>query len=523
MSSASGSPRYRALFIGHKIGKPTAEFQSAIEDEWAETLALHCDVHSIHDDFDYGEVCDKINPDFVVLRGPGGYRSVPLNITNVDARPDIPKIGFHVEDPHDTARVSFLRLLDHMKIERFFIPGTATFRQSSELASRAFTMGLFVDDTIFREYDLEKLIPVSVFGGLAVPGFYAWRAETCQKIADHFPTMIYTHPGYASPVPRHHFPVAGADYAKMLNRSWFSLADPTREAYVVRKHLEIPAAGAILIAPDFPELACYGFRDMENCVLGSGARLFEKIAAVANDPELYAMIRAAGQALVHARHTRKAWRWIVDWYECQRSLRPGEIVQQQGVLGPFRAVPCDANIPALAAEPLGDSDFAAAMKKAMGIIVNNGNLLEAEAILKSVAGWLGHLHEPYVPSGLIALLRGQPARAKEMFLNPHAIRTRREGVTDFDPEELAWLWMTGVILSDDSLVNLSLAESEGVRHLSLRRMAVVQAAMAGKVDQNAGPALTRMKDDRLSIHWTGQLEWSAWLAVVSRILAANKR
>jgi len=522
-ATQAGPSRYRALFIGPKGGKPAAKFQSELEDEWEETLSLHCDLHAIHHDFDYGEVCDQVNPDFVVFRNPGGYRPDPLNITNVDARPDIPKIGFYVEDPHDTSRVSFLRLLDQMKIESFFVPGTAPIRQSPELAARAFTMSLFIDDAVFRQYGLEKLIPVSVFGGIAVPTFYNWRAETFREIFHHFPTLIYTHPGYTHPVPPHHFPVSGADYAKMLNRSRFSLADSTREAYVVRKHLEIPAAGAILVAPDFPELACYGFRDMQNCVLGSGARLFDKIATVASDPELYNQICVSGQHLVHARHTRKGWRGILDWYECQRALRPGETVQQQGVFGPFKAVPGGVNVPAMAAEPLGDSDFSAAMKKAVNLILRNQNLDEAEATLQAVASWLGHLHEPYVQLGLVALLRGQPGRAKEMFLKPYAIRAQREGVTSFDPEELAWLWLTGSILSDDGLVNLAIMKADGVRHLSLRRMAAVRAAQQGSVPEITSALLNRSDDDRLSIHWTGQLEWGAWLALVSRISAANKK
>ncbi len=515
--------KYRALFIGHKIGKPTAEFQSAIEDEWAATLALHCDLHIVNDDFDYAELCDTINPDFVVLRNPGGYRSQPVQIRNAKARPDIPKIGIYVDDPHDTARVTFLRLLDELSIERFFVPGTATFRQSPELAARAFTMGLFIDDEVFHDYGLEKLIPVTIFGGLAVPKFYAWRTETAQHIADHFPTLIYTHPGYSNPVPRHHFAVIGADYAKILNRSWFSLADPTREAYVVRKHLEIPAAGAILVAPDFPELACYGFSDMQNCVLGSGTRLFEKIAAIANDPALYENIRIAGQQLVHARHTRRTWRWILDWYECRRSLRPGESVQQQGVLGPFNAVP--SGLPSLDAHPLGDSDFAIAMKQTMRLILDDRNLDEAEAILRNVASWLGHLHEPYVPLGIMELLRGRPARAKEWLMTPYAIRARREGGTCLDPEEIAWLWITGELLGDENLVKLATTSADGVEHLSLRRARAVctpRTPDQGPL-QITSELLHRTDCDRPSIHWTGQLDWNVWLDLVSRIMSANQK
>jgi hypothetical protein len=364
---------------------------------------------------------------------------------------------------------------------------------------------------------------VSVFVGLAVPAFYSWRAETCQHIADYLPTLIYTHPGYSNPIPRYHFPVTGADYSRMLNRSWFSMADCTREAYVVRKHLEIPASGAVLVAPDFAELGCYGFRDMENCVLGSGARLFEKLTRVAGDPELYERLKKSGQRLVHDKYTRNTWRWIVDWFECHRSLRPGETVQQEGVLGPFRAVTGGANA-ACPAAAFRDSDFSAAMKKALDLVASGRNLEEAETLLRAVAGWLGHLHEPYVLLGLIALLRGEAAQAKELFLTPFAIRERREGMTCFDPEEVAWLWITGVVSKDQSLIDLAAAQSTGVNHLSLRRMAVIRAmSLQADITPHLDTVLAKSEGDRLSIHWTGQLDWPVWLDLVKRILAANKK
>jgi hypothetical protein len=164
------------------------------------------------------------------------------------------------------------------------------------------------------------------------------------------------------------------------------------------------------------------------------------------------------------------------------------------------------------------------MKRAMKLILCDRNLDDAEATLNTVTSWLGHLHEPYIPLGLIALLRGQPARAKEMFLNPYTIRARREGATSFDPEELAWLWITGEILGDPNLVKLAIDNAAGVHHLSLRRMATVctlRTTADGPL-QITPELLSRRGNDRLSIHWTGQLEWSVWLDLISRIMAANK-
>jgi hypothetical protein len=187
-------------------------------------------------------------------------------------------------------------------------------------------------------------------------------------------------------------------------------------------------------------------------------------------------------------------------------------------------VPDAINTPSLSAGPFDDSDFTALMKKAMKLILCDRKLDEAEATLNTVASWLGHLQEPFVPLGLIALLRGQPARAKEMFLNPYAIRLRREGATSFDPEELAWLWITGEILGDANLVKLAADNAGGVQHLSLRRVATVctQRTAADGPPQITPELLSRRDTDRLSIHWTGQLEWSVWLELINRIMAANK-
>ena len=127
------------------------------------------------------------------------------------------------------------------------------------------------------------------------------------------------------------------------------------------------------------------------------------------------------------------------------------------------------------------------------------------------------------PLGIIELLRGQPARAKEMFLAPRAIRVRREGVSSFDPEEIAWLWMTGLLLGDDRLVKLAAEKANGARHLSLRRMAKVcteRTAVDGP-PKITPELLTRAEDDQLSIYWTGQLPWDVWLDLISRIAAAN--
>lgn len=517
--------KFHALFVRHKHGKPLPDWLLTLEDEIVTVLSQDLKITVIEEDFDYGEVCDRDNPDFVIFNSPGCHRSVPLTIANSKARPDIPRIGFlnYGTDPHDTARAVFLRMMDELKIDRFFsIQGAAAMRQSPELMGRVFIAPLYIDGKVFKDYGLEKDIPVSVFGWGVAPNFYNWRTSVVQEIFNYFPTLIYTHPGYG-PRENHRFIIEGVDYAKMLNRSRFSIADTTRVDYLVRKHLEIPASGAVLVSSPTSDVFYYGFRDMENCIMGSGMELFQKIARVVNDPELYEAMRKKGHDLVHSRFVYDKWHYMRDWYACQRALRPGETVQQQGVFGPFVAVPGGAELPAVACDPLQDSEFSLGMKDAWQKILAGERMEEAEAALTGMLGWLGHLTEPWMLLGIIALLRGQAARAKEFFLLPYQIRFSREcGNTCFDPEEIAWLNLTGVLMADGGFVQQMRAEASGIRYLGLRRMEwLFQKQM--NPDALPPPGVEeRQPDDRLTTHWTGQLDIDTWSGLINRIIAANK-
>jgi hypothetical protein len=314
----------------------------------------------------------------------------------------------------------------------------------------------------------------------------------------------------------------------LLNQSYFSLADTTRCAYVVRKHLEIPASSAILVSPDTASLADYGFADMQNCVLGEGPALLDKIATVANDPALYKCICKAGHDLVHARYTHRSWRYLVDWYETVRARLPGEVVVQQGHFGPFAAVKGPAK-PAVRDCSVPDNDMTAILRAARAAIFAGVKLDDAERSLREIAGW--HVvSEPWLLLGVIALLNGQLETARDHFLQPAALQNSRHVTFDFapgtliafDPVELAWLLFVAWLRHDADLVRLVDAhESLGMRHLALRRMRRLIAEADGVAPTEFAEPDGRLPKDRLSIHWLGQESTATWHALISRILAAN--
>ncbi|MDD4617214.1 MAG: glycosyltransferase [Alphaproteobacteria bacterium] len=517
--------KYRALFVRQKSGLSGIDWLHRLEDEIVTMFSGDFKLTVIEDNFDYGEVCDKINPDLVIFDAPGGTRPVPLEISNRAARPDIPRIAFtNNQDPHDTSRVSLLKLMDDFRINNVFcLAGAAFMRQSPDLMGRIFPAPQYIDPEIFKDYGLEKIVPVSIFGWGAAPSFYHWRTSLVHEIYNYFPTLVYTHPSYTSTTEAHRFPISGAEYAKMINRSRFSLSDTTRLDYLVRKHLEIPACGTVLVTPATPDILYYGFRDLENCIMGSGIELYQKIAHVAASPDLYESIRVKGRDLVRNRFARDRWHWIRDWLDCWRLLKPGEMVQQRGVFGPFEAVRGGDDIPAVSDAEIKDSEFSAAMKAAWRNIIAGEDLQGTGLALNSMLEWVGHIAEPYMLLGVIALLHSEREKARDFFLRPYQIRCAREqNHTFFDPEELAWLAMTGVLMSDARLAGEARALSRGIPYLGLRRLNWLFDTQGRFDAPPASNVHSREDGDRLTTHWTGQLDLETWRFLMNRIMNANR-
>lgn len=518
--SGDANIRRRALCVRPKAAAPVAGFLSSIADEWLEALALHCDLTIVEQDFDYRALCDAVQPDFVLFEGLMPARPVPLDIANIDAHPSIPRAAFLAGDPHDCIRPLIFKMFDDFRVETIFAYGYEYLQQMPELGVGIFSVGIFVDSAVYRDYGLTKTIPISIFGGLLAPDFYVWRAEMGRQLPLRFPTLIYTHPGYGT-VPSHTYAVMGEDYARLINQSHYSLADTTRLHCIVRKHLEIPAAGAVLVAPDTPPLGDYGFVDMENCILGTGRELYAKIGATGRDRDLYESIRRAGHDLVHGRHTRQHWRYILDWYECRRSLRPGEIVQQVGQFGPFRAAPGDRFQTGMVDLTMPDNEMTAILRNARSAILGDGSLEAAERQLREVTTWVDHVTEPWLLLALIALLRSAPAEASAHLGRSYEIQQGRQGFVSSDPVELAWRQVIARLQGDATLLDSLWQQAEGIEHLSLRRVRFLLTALDGVRGRRPAGLDRRLPGDRLSIHWIGQEDWPNWVNLVGRVLSAN--
>lgn len=136
--------------------------------------------------------------------------------------------------------------------------------------------------------------------------------------------------------------------------------DGSTPQLVGQAHVDVPAAGALLVADTEAEAAllAMGFRSGHNCVLLSPAQLPDLVAALAN-PQHRAWLdrmRAEGQRLVMRAHTDSqradalAWEAMVlagAWHGVRRAVMAlaGELQREDAVLDTLCAAPLRRSLP----------------------------------------------------------------------------------------------------------------------------------------------------------------------------------
>jgi hypothetical protein len=519
------TPRVKVLCVRPRPNPDSAPVLNAVVDEWVHALALHCDVETIEQDFDLVEVHARVKPDFVLFDAIHWGRQHRLAIRNVEAFPDLPRALVLNSDPHDPMRPLTMDMVAAYGIDTIFCTGHEDLQQMNELRRfNCFVLPKFIDPDVFRDYGEARTIPLTVMSAHLFPAFYPWRARLTDEIQHVMPALLYPHPGYANG-SRNPFEIRDESYARMLSRSRFCVADTTALDYVVRKHLEIPAAGSVLVSPPSSALDDYGFVDMENCILGpAGPELYARIMAVAGDPHLYERIRSNGHALVHRHYTRQAWTHIVDWLACRRGLKTGEKVQQNGVFGPFQAVRDEGRVPSIANFEIHDNPMAVKLRAAREALLDDGDLSAAVEGLRTAMEWVGHVAEPWFLMGMIAFATGDSENARAWLIQRSALQGEGDAALGLlDPCEIAWLQLLAFLTADDDLFERMRDCAARTSHLSLRRMQWLLEGAQPVADLAAAGLDKPLPGDRLSIHWLGDEDFDAWFRLIQKLLAANER
>jgi tetratricopeptide (TPR) repeat protein len=427
-----------------RVAKPKLVFfQSRANDKLANFILLYrlqqvkClseffEVIVISDDCDYQQICDKYQPDLTLFEHPGIFPNVrKLKIENTHRYLEIPKLGFHNEDAWCNSRKDFIADMDRWGIETFFSLCTTMAERTPEIADNLFVWANFIDSDIYKDYGSAKVIPVLFTG--ASYAMYPWRQKVYKLISQYYPSLICPHLGYGD---RSAFRmIQGEQYARTINASWFVPTCGTAAKEVVRKHFEIPASKACLIAEKSPNLEAAGFVDMQNCVFADDRDVLDKLDYLFQNPDKLESIIDAGYQLVHSHHTLKQRDQILQWFNLHKNLKPNQKIVQNNPFGAL--VVADKSSEIRSAHIIADGLLTTLLREGDEQLWA-GRYDEAESLYLQCLKYVTRMPEPKLRLALCNLYKGNAEIALE-WLVP-MLQTSLENGENCQPDPVEWAY-----------------------------------------------------------------------------------
>jgi len=504
-------------FFQYQYDNRLPSFLLTHKDEHVRCLSQFFNVVVIDYDCDYQQICDIYEPDLALFESGVPFPSCNRpKITNPRACPQTPKLGFMHSDAFCIGRAGFLSDMDHLGIETYFAIATRAAENTPVIADSLFIWPNFVNAEVYRDYDLWKSIPVLFVGNSTA--LYPWRQKMARIIPKHYPSMICTHPGY-SPQKKQQQTRVGESYARMLNASLFVPSCGTLAKEVVRKHFEVPACKACLVAEPSRTLEAAGFIDMVNCVLAEEHDVLDKLSFLFQNPDELERIIQAGYDLVHQHHTIKQRDQILQWYELNKILQPHEKIVQPGPFEPLRVV--DRSYGRGASDLVPEGLHLQILRQGDRLLGQH-DYAGAERCYLRCLQHIPYLPEPKVRLALCNLHKGNAKRALSWISEPIQFTLSEYRALDPDPVEWAYF-----IISTICSGNLREAAKRGDQFVWLRHPELDRARRATMILSGQAMALPREDGPpqryRRSIHQLAKTSDEEWFVTLCDLLGACNR
>jgi len=496
------------LLVRHPLAG--GELQKLWEEAYYKAFRNHFDVVVSEEDCDLDFLCDRARPDLIVFRGAYSALHRRIAVNNPLAHASIPRIGLYFGDGFCPTRPAFFHDMEGWGVDTYFTQTFYLSENTPEIADRTFVLPQTFDEDLFRDYGEEKTVPFIVFGELAP--WRRWRAETAAALMKRYPTMMCPHPGYRAS-PDAGMGWVGEPYARALNRSQFSICDGSIFNCVLRKHVEIPACGAILVSQPIDGLKEYGFVDMENAVIGEGPPLLAKIAALLADPSRLSSVARSGRELAHTRHASKHCDQLYRWFLRRRELKSGQTIIQHGTFGSFEVVE-DGRSGAVRPFPMQSNELTESYSEA-----EQDYRSGAPGICLKKLSRIFELKKEYAPARLLfvrALLKsGRAQEAAQQALYLFRFAKQADQAPEPDPVEWAWWVIANLCRGDLAQAGAALDGFPALGHSELRRAAWLVARLQG---QTRPPPQPKKKSDRPSVAISLAPTLESWLGEVEDLL-----
>jgi hypothetical protein len=497
---ASGRPRL-AFFRLNRTDLPI--FVQQHFDEHVRCLEFFFDVFLIEENCSYDEVCDRLQVDLALFES-GAYTRANHHISDTHRHPAVPKAGLLNADAYCLTRSLFLSDMDQWGVESFFTISMSLPNRVPHLRDRLFVWPNFADTRRFRTYPCEKKTPILFAGSRATN--YPWRNRMNHLLRRRFPVAALPHGGWFDASKTRNV-LSGESYARALSSSLIVPTCGTIAHDLVRKHLEVPACGALLLAERTAAVEAAGFVDMETCVFADETDVVDKVGHLLAHPEEIERISRAGQQLVHTRHDIALRNQIFQWFDLTKRSAPGEIVTQTDPFGDMVLRPTGIGS-CRAPEVIVGQDWA---------LTDAADKASAAGLFDSArAGYHAVLNYHYEAEAAVGMARtslrcGDAARAREWVWDS-MVHCMRHGATQPDPVEWS-VYILTLLCAGDVRSAIRMARHYGLlTHVELARVRHLLHRLAG----TSLPVVSGRY--RYSIHRDRNLSWVAWVEDVARML-----
>jgi hypothetical protein len=504
----------KLVFFQVKYDQKLPAFLLTHKREHVTCLSEWFDVTVINEDCDYQQICDKYEPAVTLFESGVNHETCQrLDIQNIRSCSKIPKLGLHHADAFCNARAGFLSDMDHWGIDTFFGISTTAAEHTPEIANSLFVWPVFVDATIYRDYGGWKSIPVLVTGNRNQ--LYPWRKQIVKRLSENYPTLLCPHPGYEASAATSRV-LMGEDYARTINASWFVPACGTVAKEVVRKHFEVPASRACLIAERSPALEAAGFMDMKNCVFADDQDVLEKLDYLFRNPDVLNEIINAGYKMVHSRHTLKHRDQIFQWFNLYKTVKPNQQIIQTG---PFQPLSIAENSRRQEAYHITSNGLHLELFRQGDEMLWAGKYKEAEGFYIRCTRYMPWMPEPKVRLALCNLYRGNAKRALSWIDEPIQFILCVYKAIDPDPVEWAYYIVSLLCLGKLEVAARHAHEFTWLRHPELDR-----ARWATRLLKKSGDVAPLLNDAnlkrRFSVHQLPARNLKEWVGQLSIMLSA---
>lgn len=528
---ASTSAKPRMVYFRWPLTSYPPYNQRLFERLFVRGLSEHFDLVIVEHDCDYGEICERHQPDVTLFEsGNNNYPGPYIRVVNTDRHSQIPKLGFMRADPMCPSRTTFYAEMDRWGIETYFTYVTNAGDYLPEIADRLFYWPFAVDPEIYRDYGQDKLMPVLLLGNTDIAQ-YEWRRDIRQAVASRFQTVVVPHVGYD---PNHDSQALYDDkFSRLINAAQITPTCGGMVRCLVNKHLEIPASASLLLTEDTPILREFGFVHMENCVFADRHTVLETLDHLFAHPDEIARITRNGYEHVHRHHTPAQRGQIRQWLALEQQRQPGQRIVQTSMCGDLRLVSAEDRTPQVHVQS-GAVDRALLADAWQH--VDARRLGDAIELFRRCQQYTHYMAEPRLGLATCHLLLGQPLEALLTLKDSIDLILNHGGE---EPDPLEWaLWVIALLCYEktDDAVNQA-AAFPALHRDELDRARWFAYMAAGRPD-DAAACFARTDggaDSRRSIHarqsrpmseslaeWSEMLLACGQLATVERI-AANSQ